>query len=359
MLGTEDIVRGILSARKVAPLTIDEAMLNRYVDMVRNRRIVLKQDGKAFENFKQSLTETGLFVTDTAKQDLNKIAVYILPLPICLAYSEVRPNDVPTIVISSGFVDIVASSIFLSQCSSILPKALDTFYALGLRKDMSVNSIITNAIFLLQVHFYRYGLPLPNLRAILSEKQIADAKVSINGAITFILLHELAHIKLGHLETFPDKDFSRPTYVVPENMDAYKYQEQEADIYAMNCIKDEAKVIGTYWQQHAMSFFMSLELVSGGTLGIEHPMAINRNFNSDLLREEWGKEFDIKPRQKFYEAMAQRYIDTSRTKTAEVNEFINTRFEACWANIICLKDLYLEHNIDLSKLYSSTARSWF
>ena len=358
MLSSEDIVRGIQKARKIAPLHIDEQTLDQYVDLIRRQKIVANKASKEFEQLKHHMSESALFLTDEAKHSLNDIAIYVLPLPMCIAYSEITPNNQPIIVISTGFINIVAANILFAQVGSLLPKQFDDFYSIQLRTDMSVNGIFTNSIFLMLVHHFRFAEPLPNLANMLNEQQMEDAKTAINGAITFILLHELAHIKLGHLDNTAENQLISQQFVIDEQSDVYKNQEIEADAYALECIKDEAKVIGTFWQQQAMSFFVSLELVSGLKLSDEHPMAINRNFLSDNKRANWGKELDVEPRPAFYHSVAQQFKQTADASQGEINPLLQTSYRTCWANILYLKDIYQPYGLDLSLLYRSPSRCW-
>lgn len=91
-----------------------------------------------------------------------------------------------------------------------------------------------------------------------------ESKLAINGALLFTLLHELGHHKLKHLEF---SNNIRPIHyplALEENLSILQHQEMEADTFALNCLIEPAKIIGTYWQQNAVNFSYksSLSLVT-------------------------------------------------------------------------------------------------
>ena len=357
-LNSEDIIRGLRRARRIAPLSLNDQLLDTYINLVHKKQMVLKQNTKEWNQLQRCLIEPGGFIKDEIKHTLNRTALFVLPFPICVAYSEIIDGKTPAIVISTGLIDLIASSILLAQFGAKLPPELETYYFLKLRRDMDANKLLMNAIFLSQVNFYRYGQPLPNITSMLSEKAMVDSQIAINGAITFVLLHELGHHQLGHILAIPVDNKVQHKTLIPENLNIYMKQEFDADNFALGSTKEEVKIVGTFWQQQAMTFFTSLELVTGSQLDLEHPMSINRSFSSDQLREEWGKEHEVQSRSLFFEKLAERYKSTADHKTEEFNAFVNTSYDGCLNTISQMKETYGEFGLDLAGLYGTSAFNW-
>jgi hypothetical protein len=202
-----------------------------------------------------------------------------------------------------------------------------------------------------------YNISRLNVR-LLTYSLVTQSQIAINGAVTYILLHELGHHQLGHLNNIPQESDSNQPVVINENIDAYKQQEIEADRYAMDSVKDEAKVVGTFWQQQSMTFFTSLELVSGLQLNQAHLMSINRSYNSDRLRDEWGQEHGVTSRKQLYETLAKRFQGTATEKTEKVNALVNTSNEGCWNIVSQLEKIYFSHGLDITKLRTKPPASW-
>lgn len=357
ILSTEQLIHGVKNGRPIAPFSIQDEIIEQYIKLIKLKRMTLKTDSQEAKLLAMHLREPLDFVRQEKRLALSQCEIYVLPLPLCMAYAEASGKN-PIIVIASGFIDLVANAIFAAHLQSILPQELNSYYLFKYRKDMPASNLLTNAIFLLQLHFYRFCKPLPNIYALATPQMFEESKLAINGALLFTLLHELGHHKLKHLEF---SNNIRPIHyplALEENLSILQHQEMEADTFALNCLIEPAKIIGTYWQQNAVNFFLQIELVSGNYSDKNHPMAINRSFYSDTLRNNWGKEYEVAPRPKFFRNIANRYLATKESKSEEMNALIQTTREGCLNILNEINEALLQFGIDLKPIWTTPAPNW-
>lgn len=360
ILSTDQLISGLKNGRSFTPFSINSEIIDSYIDHIKNQRMVLKTDSKESDQLARHIKEPISFVSPERRQELAQCETYILPFPLCDAYTEepLEPGQKYKIVIGNGLINLIANTVFLSHMEQLLPPELDDFYFLKYRRDMSVSRLFSNAIFVLHFRFYRYCEPLPNIFALLTPYMIQECKKAINGALVFSLLHELGHNKLGHFDLWRGLRPMNYQFAVQEDLSDEQHQEFEADDFAMNCLLDDAKILSTLWLPQALTFFVQMELVSGQTGDELHPMAINRSFYADALKEVWGKEHGVKSRQKIYEEKARRFHETRQSKTEEINALLQTPREGCLNILHEICEVLKGFGLDFEPLLSEPSPNW-
>lgn len=115
-----------------------------------------------------------------------------------------------------------------------------------------------------------------NLDAILAQDAKNDALAGIYGAVTFIMLHELAHIELDHLSLNGAKSTASAfTLLEEQELGADRHIELEADEHAILQIPQEARNAFI----PSIIFFLggfSIFEAYGGEIEKSHPLAVNR-----------------------------------------------------------------------------------
>jgi len=357
ILSTEQLVHGLKNGRPITPFSIQSDIIEAYVKIIQTQRMVLQTDSPQAKQLAMHIREPLDFVSQKRKRELAQCDIYVLPFPLCMAYAE-ESKERPVIVIASGLIDLVANSIFAANLQSLLPTELDHFYMPQLRKDMPASHLFANALFLMHLQFYRFCKPLPNIHAFMTPKMFEESKMAINGALVFTLLHELGHHKLHHFEATSNLRPMHYQFAVKEDLSVFQHQEMEADNFALNSLIEQAKIIGTYWHQNAVSFFSQMELVSGSDSDEHHPMAINRSFYSDSLRKDWGREHEVVPRPTFFKNTADRYLATKQSKSEVINALIQTPRENCLDILKEINHVLLDFDMDLKPLWSKPSPNW-
>ncbi|MEW7987675.1 MAG: hypothetical protein AB2799_17955 [Candidatus Thiodiazotropha sp.] len=356
VLTSKQIVKGIIHGKPIAPFSIDIEILDQYIDLIMAEKITVSTEANDVLRMFQHLKEQFPFVSTARRNQLLKCKIFILPFPLCISYAW-EQSDQKIIVIGRGFIDLIANSIHSAAIQSTLPSDLDRRYREKYRRNMPATELLANALFLLQLRYYRYCEPLPNASVLLPKNIFQQSRKSINGALLFTLLHELGHHELGHIEI----DEIRPMYfeqINHETLTVDQHQELEADAFALESLISSARVLGTYWQQQAVNFFIQMELVSGRHSGAEHPLAINRAYFAESQRTKIKHKDDIPSRHPLFKELVIRHNDSKAHVQKAENRLIQTSREVCLSVLSEINEALKDFNIDLSPLWTSSYPGW-
>ncbi len=329
------------------------------VRSIRSNRVELNSQSLATLALLKKLDDQIFFLNDDRKALVTTTDIFVLPYSPCIAYSAPASNSVDAhIVISSGFIDLVAFTIANAIFLDKLPAELSDYYLLGQRKDMPLLSLMSNISFLLSLHYYRDAAPLPNPFTFLSATDLDQASDAINGALLFTILHEIGHIQLNHhAGTVRPAAFE---LVLSEDASIRKKQEFEADQFAVKSMlnRPEAKIISKYWLSQSLSFFSGLELISG-VRADDHPMAINRVYQAVSNAKSGSIEHHTLLDQTIHAERARRFLDTEKSLIRGSIELIRTPRIACM-NILDEVNRFLElqYRMDISPYWQTSYPSW-
>ncbi|MGB1109650.1 MAG: hypothetical protein ACPG4N_04810 [Gammaproteobacteria bacterium] len=355
VLSAQELVQSVRNARPLTPFSIEWEALERQVERLMETREVMDSDGPLTERLFERIDEQLGFLSPVRREALARHEVYVVPLPLCLAFShEMKGRKI--IVIGEGLINLIANTIWSSNLQALLPESLDSAYFLAFRRDMPVSHIVTNALFLMDLHFYRTCAPQLNTRPLIPEDMLAQSEDAIRGAIVFILMHELGHHELGHLD-----DQVRPMryeFLIDEAMSTEQQQEMEADTYALESLINQARVLGGYWHGAAINFFMQMELVSGSRFDTAHPASIDRAFYSDAKRVESGQGHDVSPRPAFYEELAARFRSSGLYLRDGSNPFLETSRDGCLRLLKEANAVLAPFGVDISPIWGAEPQGW-
>lgn len=296
------------------------------------------------------------FLRNDRQATFLRTPVIVIEDPRVIAESAVKAN-VGTITISAGFVNLIANSIYSATLTRYIPDELDSIYLPTYRQDMSAADLVVNALYLLQLQAYKFGHALPNILALLPEGAKVDCDRAIAGAVLFTLLHELGHIELGHLEDGASRP-SRYAVLIPEEMTEYKREEMDADRFALDSLTDEAKILGPFWQRQALTFFSSMELMTGHASSEEHPIAINRGALGEALKEDWGGRLGIQADPEHLAESARRFFDSRQCSPGGTNPMVETTRAGCLRVLSAVSEISEPLGLSLRSLWMSPASDW-
>jgi hypothetical protein len=314
-LQTNELIKGLESVKAFSPFLIDDDILKQHIQQARQDYLSLDKRDKSTMQLMELIEPQRIFLKQT-KQDklLNGTEVYCLPYPLPMAYcTQVDDRDI--IIVGQGLIDLISYTIHCAHFENTIPLHFSSYHSLKYRRDMPFTELVSNCLFLFALRFYCYAEPIPDIYTLLTEQQKEDSKIAISGALLFIILHELGHIQLGHL----DGHNVRPSVkakLIHEELNSTRQIELEADAFAIRSLIEPAQEAGQYWCSMAMSFFSNLELISG-TQHDTHPLAINRRFvsaNSANTGEHFSK-------------LAKRYNDTRQQEQSFEGKLYDTNRE--------------------------------
>ncbi|MEW8052905.1 MAG: hypothetical protein AB2809_21320 [Candidatus Thiodiazotropha sp.] len=356
ILTSEKIVQGIAEGKPLAPFDIDSEILDRYTDFVLREKLTLDSEANEVAALLRQLKPQLPFVSEERRSQLSQCQLFVLPFPLCISYAW-KQSGYKTIVMGRGFIDLLANVIQGAIFQSTLPSELDERYRKSYKRNMPASELLANALLLLQLRFYQFCEPLPNIDALLSAEIREQSHISIGGALLFTLLHELGHHELGHI----DNDHIWPMSFVqisPESVSADQHQEIEADAFALDSLIETAKAMGPYWQQQAVNFFVQMELISGQRSGAEHPLALNRAFHAHSVGSVLEQQKNSSSRELFFKDLAIRYMDTQTHTQSGENLLVKTTREGCLRVLDEINEILKEFDLDISQLWESGYPSW-
>ncbi len=278
-LGTHHIAGRI---RQLAPLAVDDAVVDQLIKNFKADQQDVFSESHDVLALLELLGPSLKFVKSEHRISLlENTDLFVLPYKPCVAFSQLCDDTGrPQIVISRGMIDLIAASIYDPLIQTMIPANLHSM-PVGQRKQPLL--LVCNACTaLLRYRFYRHSDPLPEFYRVLSPDALGDCKVSVPGALSFLLLHELGHIELGHIKE-DELRMSHYDMAFEQQLSDYQLQEAEADNFALDALMEEAQFLGTYWMSQALAFFVTLELMSGYE-DSGHPLAINRHHTAERRR---------------------------------------------------------------------------
>lgn len=218
---------------------------------------------------------------DFSKNELGEVAVRELERVEVLGHEASYINALPTsdgrIVVFDGLRHLILFHTnltkVLEQLQRCRPQATHqlsdgTVLPEALAFSLAGYSILAD--FLTSLH------SPPVLADVLGPVPKAHALAAYKGAMCFVLLHELAHIRLGHLRGEPTRSETLAASILsPEVLTEAQQDELGADRYALALIPAEARVLFGPSIVFFFGAFAFIELFAG-SLSSNHPLAVNR-----------------------------------------------------------------------------------
>lgn len=269
------------------PLTIDHDLVDRMLGQLERDYLVAGYNDTKTRQLMNVTSQNRRWLVPDMSAHFEACEIYVLPYKPCLAFSQIgEERQVGQVVISEGMIDLIGAAIFDAWLQNLIPAELVEHPVGRLRQPLMV--VFNAATTLLKYRFYRYGEPLPAFSAPLGEEARQNSAVALSGALTFLLLHELGHIVLGHLDDTPPRlTYCDMAYV--QDLSGYQLQEVEADQFALESLKPEVRMLGPYWMSQCLAYFVKFELISG-IADEGHPLAINRIHMAEQRRVQDGTQ---------------------------------------------------------------------
>jgi hypothetical protein len=259
---------------------------------------------------------------------LAKAQIVVLHSPLTNVQASSHDGE-HYIILHEGFLSIVSFAaeavVLLHACnemeSQLTAKDL-VKHGLGRWPSVDTVSGLSSA---LTYAYFMQPVQLPVLYA----RDIGIRKASLaahltSGAELFAILHEAAHIALGHLSSNPQRCTVRSEFLLPEPSSQEKEQEFEADAYAFAALDRDSR------NRMAWGAFVYLRILGTTEFLVQreqdghHPRAINR---LHALLDKFGAEMDEDTRrmaettidflQQDYEAFNQEVVDSESGRTLQ------------------------------------------
>jgi hypothetical protein len=357
-LTTEDIIDALEKGYRFGANHMSEAMLFQAIDKIRRERLVLHTDSLEALTF-QKLVARGLGLFDPRPvAQLAECDLYVLPEPICVAHSCMHRKR-KTIVVSTGMLDLLFAMSYWTHVSAEFPPELEQIKPYTEFRTPAISAFELFS-FILIARYYQFGEPLPCFVDLLHGNRDKLVRLSMESAVLFLLVHELGHHTLGHI----DADEVRPVIshsILEEDITAYKKKELEADWFVYQSLRSNAKKTFQNMIVMGLNFHSLFEGVLSLS-NIEHPLTLNRVYHARQSMEEgaYDKADGIDAH---LSNQAEKYISIKSRKEKAGNVF-DARFfaQASRQNIIeyikVLEPHFRPYGLNIALLYEKEPQRW-
>lgn len=258
---------------KLTPVGAD--MTRRAIDQIEVRGIQASPQSLNTRSLMSALASVPELLAPGVEERIARHAIFGVESDYIGAVVRLRPSGAGQIFVFEGFLAFLhhfASSItvlnaFLSHDPG------DPIEWRG--QTISEAEGVCVALFALLARFLRTGERPPAIDHALDETERANVRLGLAAAVTFAVLHELAHIELGHFEGDRARgEIGHIALLEAEALTLFQLQEFEADEAAL-------RMIAPAFRSDIQS---SLLFLFGGNAFLEaftgvsesHPLAINR-----------------------------------------------------------------------------------
>ena len=303
------------------------------------------------DRLEQVLSVQWALLKPDIREKLQQTDIAVVASQRCVAYCQKFKNDACVIVISHGIINLLAATIYDHYMQAEIPGDVGDIY-LTESESVSIPKMVSMMTILIEAQYVKTQTALPDFSACLGEEALSMCRDSIHGALLFLILHELGHIELGHLDSDHGPRLTPLHGILEEENNHYKNQEQEADQFALDAIEERVRVFGSYWKSQALAFYSSYELVSGKR-SESHPLALNRAafFDPDLMNLDDQKYQN--------RAVAKGFTENERTAFLHGNKLIHTPHETAFTLLkLCFDLVKLNEGPDLTGCTKKTQDNW-
>jgi hypothetical protein len=260
-------------AAALGPTSISDS-LERCSSSLKARTIPIRSDDEPSKAVRRLLEVFSEYMTEDAIKLTSGTAVFCIDQPICNAFASRTRTGIPYVLIYSGLVNValyrLCISILVANANLMLQaRGGDIEPARTHLKAIAFNCMA------LSFWFYIDGEPLPSVLETFNEAHKTQAWHGLGGALAFIVMHEIGHIELGHIN-IDGRPFPQIySTLVAEDINAFKAMEFEADRFALSSMKQELR------PTLISSLLMVLDLMSDLEcmclpLSASHPLVVNR-----------------------------------------------------------------------------------
>ena len=223
---------------------------------------------------------------DASSEELGPRAISQLSMAHIYGYESSYINAIPDIsveqkiIVFDGLKHLIYYHIALVKVLDQLIKHRDTSkYSLPNDEVISESLAFSLAGYSILSDFQETRQIPIAINDILGERVQGELLAAFRGALCFVLLHELAHIELGHLSTkrLRSERF-QPALLESETLNRWQEEEMEADLYAWQLIQSETRHLFVPSIIFFIGAYAFIEVFSG-PLAKAYPLAINRLSN--------------------------------------------------------------------------------
>lgn len=215
--------------------TVMTDILDQSIAQVESSGQILQSDDLETVRLRQILaSHVDPFLSDNAIQSRLDVPVFLHDRPIYNAVARQTKDGLPFIIIYDG----------LLQCFTYRASLYTLFHSVqrtrGAKEECDLKTLMVQATSL-AYWFYLSGehVEFPNIHGVLGDEHRQQVQVAISSISAFVVMHEVGHIKLGHLSSSLPPLPQICSSLEFEESNQRKAMELEADTFALSSFKKE------------------------------------------------------------------------------------------------------------------------
>jgi len=221
-------------------------------------------------------TLSDLAATTAIAQDISDADINVLRSDVLNACVIPTTNG-PKIIIFSGLIRAFMFMLEFGKLIDVINHHRNKLMEVCRLEAGDLESTGYQAFTLLG-HYAIWGTPLPRAYPTIGKSERSGLILDLSKVLWFLVMHELAHTKLGHLDSMPagiGDGHVLPALALDEGQNGLKLREFEADEYIIESLAPSVRNTLLSWVLLPLQMFCSLERLLTNYRST-HPMAINR-----------------------------------------------------------------------------------
>lgn len=258
----------LLSSQLTGASERERNLLQRVIDEIRDSKIDVSTESESSLKLKAIIDSHSEILSGEILETISAAELYCVDAPLCHAFA--RPDfERNQIIIFDGLLEAI-------KFYANLIKLIDLFNLSADSPQCQVEAEdLTTAAFALLIDFIETGRELPQIEEVLPAPHRQDAHLGYLASVIFLICHEAAHIRLGHLKASYHSERALAKVKIEEDLNEDKKLELEADEYAYTAIRKDLRDL---FMASVISFFAPFSFAETFCSGqiVSHPLAVNR-----------------------------------------------------------------------------------
>jgi hypothetical protein len=199
-LQTTDIIEALLSVKNAVASTVLTDSIVRCLNSIQTTGKVLRSDDTETIELREIIANYSEHVlVESAFELYKKTPIFCHDEPVCNAIARQTLEGVPFVIIYSGLLNVCTYRLCLSIIIHNVQLMLNSRYTDIETANKHLKTLAFNAM-AISYWYYISGFPnpLPQFFDILNYEHKLQVFHGLGGALTFIIMHEIGHIELGH-----------------------------------------------------------------------------------------------------------------------------------------------------------------
>ena len=270
-LENEELIDAVSALGRSTASSVLACSTQRTLTQVTEAGWTLRLDDPQTRNLRQiSSGYCAQVLAEAAFDVLNRIPLFYCDQPICNAVARRCADGSPYILMFSGMIDILT---FRYGLNTLFGRIKGKFQA---RQRHELGELLHAAASLIHwFHLSEEAFDLPDFYALLDEEHRLQVMHGLGGAIAFVLMHEAAHVSLGHLDGARSTAPQLCSDLEFEGSTSWKSEEIDADRFAANAFRPPIRSAMMSSIAFVMETIGDLEVLCM-PLPTTHPLILNR-----------------------------------------------------------------------------------